>query len=1066
MKKILAIDDQQDNLITVKAVLKNQLPACKVLTALKPLEGIDLAKKELPDVILLDIIMPEMDGFSVCEELKKDELTRHIPVVMITAIKTDTKSRVKGLSVGADAFLSKPIDPVELSAQVKVMLRIKEAEDEIMHEKRMLEKEVEKRNQELILSNNRYREAQKIGKVGNWEYDIETTCFWGSDEAKRIYGFDSKSVSFTTEEVERCIPEREWVRQALTDLIEKNKKYDIEFDIIPYNKGARKTIHSIAKCSRDEKGNPIKVTGVIHDITDRKKQEQQVRISEEKYRALYENAPLAYQSLDTHGVFLDVNPAWLEILGYKREEVIGKTFKEFLHLRWQASFDERFSEFKEKGEVNSLHLKIKHKKEHYLDVEFEGGVGYNLDGSIRQMYCVFHDITSRIKSEKALNSLASRFSALTSVEFFYRVCEHIAATLKVDVVFIGEYIQAEASVLVKAGVSRRKKIIPYLYKLKDTPCEQVIGKEVCSFSSGVSKRFFKYKYLEENNIESYIGIPLFSRAGEPLGVIVMLDRKPLVDADFSISLLNIFSERVSAEMERSISEHALQESEKRYRTLMENLPVGVFRSSYEGEVLSANFAMAQIYGYDSVEELLKLPAKDYYGAENPREKVLEDLQEKGYLLGYETLEYKKDGSLFWVSSNYKANYDEHGKIETIDGVVTDITEQKRTEEELKEALEKATESDRLKSAFLATMSHELRTPLNAIIGFSDIISDELPMEDILKFNENVNSSGKHLLTIVEDLFDITLIEAGEVKIKKSTQKINTVFKEVYDIMLAEQIQINKDYLSLSYKLTDEQKEMSIYTDISKLKQVLINLLKNALKFTHEGGVKFGFNIEKEGEGLSFLFYVEDTGIGIPEDKRDFIFDVFCQVEETHNRLYGGVGIGLTISKKLVNLLGGKIWLESRVDKGTIFYFTIPVEENQLEINDENVIIKVKSKSHDNITILIAEDDDSSYEYMKAILAPYKLNIEWVQDGKSAVEFCKNNNHVDLILMDVNMPVMNGYEATRLIKDMYPDIPIIAQTAYAIIGDKEKSLQAGCDDYLSKPVKKDDLLLKIKKYITL
>ena len=279
MKKILAIDDHKDNLTTIKAVIKSNIPACKVLIALSGKEGLKTAKEEQPDTILLDIIMPQIDGYEVCKKLKEDESTKHIPVIMLTAIKTDSESRIKGLEIGADAFLSKPIDPVELSAQVKVMLRIKEAEDKLRAEKVTLE--------ELVL--------------------------------ERTY---------------------------------------------------------------------------------------KLKESEKKYRALFDNAPLAYQSLDESGCFLDVNPTWLTILGYEREEIIGKCFGDFLHPDWKPHFEKNFPVFKKQGYVHDIQFKISHKDGHYLDISFEGCISYHPDGSIKQTYCVFQDITEQKKAEEEIRKLS------------------------------------------------------------------------------------------------------------------------------------------------------------------------------------------------------------------------------------------------------------------------------------------------------------------------------------------------------------------------------------------------------------------------------------------------------------------------------------------------------------------------------------------------------------------------------------------------------------------------------------------------------------------------------------
>ncbi|VAW14498.1 hypothetical protein MNBD_BACTEROID01-1354 [hydrothermal vent metagenome] len=402
-------------------------------------------------------------------------------------------------------------------------------------------------------------------------------------------------------------------------------------------------------------------------------------------------------------------------------------------------------------------------------------------------------------------------------------------------------------------------------------------------------------------------------------------------------------------------------------------------------------------------------------------------------------------------------------LESIAGQISISINRKKTEQGLINALEKATESDRLKSAFLATISHELRTPLNAIIGFSDIISKDLPIDDIIEFNKTINASGNHLLAIVKDLFDITLIESGEIKIAKENFKLRTILNDVQNIIKAEQEKTNKGNIGLNLVTPPEGEGLIINTDPSKLKQILINLLKNALKFTHEGYINYGYNIEAGHDKPVLKFYIEDTGIGIPKEKQELIFDIFRQVEDSHTRIYGGAGIGLSISKKLAELLGGRIWLESEKGEGSTFYLEIPLDE--FEMVSKPIIKETgKDNSLKEKTILIVEDVQVSFEFLKIVLEKSGINIIWAKDGEEAIKLCKENTNIDLVLMDINMPFMNGYEATKKIKKIRPNLPIIAQTAYAIAGDKEKSLEAGCDDYIAKPIKLDILMAKIKIFL--
>jgi CheY-like chemotaxis protein len=381
---------------------------------------------------------------------------------------------------------------------------------------------------------------------------------------------------------------------------------------------------------------------------------------------------------------------------------------------------------------------------------------------------------------------------------------------------------------------------------------------------------------------------------------------------------------------------------------------------------------------------------------------------------------------------------------------------------LKTAKAKAEESDRLKTAFLQNMSHEIRTPMNAIMGFSELLVKNFNNKPKLeKFSEIVNQRCNDLLDIVNDILDIAKIESGQLTIYSEECKLKSLFEEL-TLFFKEQVKTSdKQHIKFSLQVLCEPSDLVIVIDKIKLKQILINLISNAFKFTETGAIEGGCKFD---ENQNLIFFVSDTGIGIPKEKQQVIFERFVQLEQSPNRLYGGTGLGLSIVKGLVDLLGGKLTLESEIGIGSVFYVTIPCNIIRVSSSEPSETEKVETYNFPNKTILIVEDDLYNAAYLAEVLNGNHLNILHTIYGKEAVKISTSQN-VDLVLMDIRLPDIDGYDATRQIRAMKPKLKIIAQTAYAAYDEKQKALDAGCNDYISKPTKQSDLLKMLNRHLS-
>ena len=385
-------------------------------------------------------------------------------------------------------------------------------------------------------------------------------------------------------------------------------------------------------------------------------------------------------------------------------------------------------------------------------------------------------------------------------------------------------------------------------------------------------------------------------------------------------------------------------------------------------------------------------------------------------------------------------------------------EKEKRELELVNAKEKAEESDWLKTAFLANMSHEIRTPMNGILGFSELLkTPNLSGEEQQDYIRIIEKSGHRMLNTINDIISISKIESGLMEVNMKEANINEQIDFVYSFFKPE---VEGKGMNLIIKKPLIGKEAFIQSDSEKIYGILTNLVKNAIKFTKEGTIELGYVLKTGRQSAELEFYVKDTGIGIPKDRQLAIFDRFVQADISGKMAYQGAGLGLSISKAYVELLGGKIWVESEEGKGTILYFTLPYRT----VHEEEIVPEIKINHEvSGLKILIAEDDEMSAMFLSIIVKGYSEKVFRARTGNEAIDICRDNPDIGLILMDIKMPELNGDEVTREIRKFNKDVIIIAQTGLVLSTDKEGLIKSGCNDYISKPINKDELLTLIQKY---
>jgi two-component system, NarL family, sensor histidine kinase EvgS len=506
----------------------------------------------------------------------------------------------------------------------------------------------------------------------------------------------------------------------------------------------------------------------------------------------------------------------------------------------------------------------------------------------------------------------------------------------------------------------------------------------------------------------------------------------------------------------------LRISEEKYRLLVNNQNDLIVKVDPEGCFLFVSPSYCRLFGKRD-DELIGNKFMPLVHKEDRviTSRAMEGLMKPPFIAYVEQRALTQNGWR-WIAWSDTAIPGPDGKIKEIIGIGRDITERKLADEELKKARDRAEESDKLKTAFLNNMQHEIRTPLNGILGFIDLLDNkDVDLQKREFYMRVIRQSSHQLLSIIDDIINIATIEAGQEKLRETPTSLTQVLQTVYEQF---RNKAEAKQLSFNYRVKLTQQQSMVVTDEMKLTQVLNNLVNNAIKFTDEGSVEIVCSLRD----AQLHFSVKDSGIGIAPEFHNLIFDRFRQVNLDSVREHSGNGLGLAISKAYVELLGGRIELESEAEKGADFSFVIPFKPvKSTSANFTPPAPVMTDKGLEKIsTLLIAEDEYSNLLLIKILLEKFNLEILHANTGQEAVKYCHENPAIDLVLMDLKMPVMDGFDATREIKKQRPEIPVIALSAYTLDTEREKAMAAGCDDYLSKPLSKQDLLKMLFKYDSL
>jgi PAS domain S-box-containing protein len=945
----------------------------------------------------------------------------------------------------------------------------------------------EKRGSEtrLLKSQTALLEAQELAKLGNWEYTLKTDALKWSEQMYVQYGLQlsdplpaqNARAFIHPDDLDRT--EQELQKSVSTG----NNRYEQR---IIQPGGEVRYLQITAKPEFSSTGALLCFYGTSLDITELRKAEEQLKESEERFNLAVQGTNDGiwdWNLLDNH---VYMSPQWKQMLGYKEEELVSgyDTWFKLLHPEDRDDTLKALQGHKSNdATLLSYEYRMQHKNGSYRNIMTRGIMVKDGSGKVIRIVGSNSDITDRKATEKKIFKNLQQQKLISDISFlFSTVMEDLEGQVNQAVEILGKHTDVSRVYIFENSSDEvftsntfewcNKGIRPQIESLQNVPYSMVpffkkkLIKEgvICNDVQELSEEL--QELLEPQNIKAMMVFPILvkHRFAGFVGFDDCINTRKWDESD--IQLLKTFTNLLGNVYERQQVELQVTLSEEKYRSVIDNLTEVIFQTNEKSILTFLNPAWTDITGYSMEESIGKNLLEYIYPLDRiEMDELYELLMDQRIDFCRQTLRLNnKNGEIRWIEVYARLTLDQFNQIEGISGTLNDVTDRKLADEALIKAKEQAEQASQAKAQFLSTMSHEIRTPMNAVIGITHLLLMNNPLPDQVKNLDLLKFSGENLLHLLNDILDFSKIEAGKVHFEEvdfSIKNLLSGIKHSLGIRAEEKgIQLNM--------LTDPELPAMLKGDPTRLSQVLNNLLGNAIKFTEKGHVSLSLDVlENNPDEILLEFTVSDTGIGIPAEKLQHIFDSFSQASTDTTRKYGGTGLGLAITKKLLELQGSQIQVESEAGKGSKFFFRLPFGPSmakpagnrypQADLNTNQGL-----NAH---RILLVEDNPVNTVVAAHFLESWGVEVEVAENGARACELVQAQTFA-LVLMDLQMPVMDGYQATKRIRETYDkkELPIIALTADAMQGVQEQIHAAGMNDYISKPFSPDELYKKILNHV--
>ena len=876
-----------------------------------------------------------------------------------------------------------------------------------------------KKNAALLSKERDYHEAINAVNEGVFTYFLDSNKIQASALCYTILGYEPKETVSLNGFFGIVLPEeKEKIQQDLLKHINEGKSFSFEFKMKTKSGEWRWMLlkGNIKEANKD--GSAKRIMGIFVDIHERKKIKNQLA----RYTACLEEAEKIAHVGHWEFNYKEKTVSWsrevFNILQMPPDAKISdhqRLIMRFVHPDDKRRTRKLFIKSIRKQSNFDCIYRILFKDRSIKYISQRGHHVFDKEGGVIRSFGTIQDITATSLANEALTNSETRYRTL-----FENVSQGI--------------------VIIDQQTRKIKLANKVFCKLAGYTQKEILN---CHLEDLHPSKNFKYASIKKKTVLD--NVECLRKDGSIFHAEVYASNVVLDDQDCIIAIFRDLTETYQIEYDRYMLKAAIDNSD-----------VEIVISTPDGSIDYCSPALCRRLGY-SPEEMKKMHIWDIESTVKKEEINMRfESLKKNKTEKSEGIQVAKDGTKFEV--NYVIDYVKIGGRKLVCSRIQDITEIKKREAILENARKKAEESDRLKSVFMANISHEIRTPMNGILGFADLLQrEDLSFEKCQQYAKIISGCGNNLMQLLNDILDISKIEAGEVELKKEDFCVNQVIEELYELYEPQSKMEGRD-LSLQMHKSLRDDEAVIYSDRRYLHQILANLIDNALKFTKEGEILIGYNAKRNG----IEFFVKDSGEGIPPELLDKIFEPFRQGEEVLARKHHGTGLGLTIAKNYTELLGGYMWTESELNKGTTFYLTLPYSENA-KVPESYLMASTETDYQwGNKKFLIVEDNNISFMLLENLLEDTGVKIIRAETAQQSIDMAKANNDLDLILMDVRLPDFTGWEAAKIIKKDNPDLPIIAQTANANSEDKIKTFQAGCEAYLTKPIIKKEFYDTIKK----